>query len=166
MRAAGSGRRTAQQVCCLCGQIQDRLPEGAVVYAHGVDLGTGQKLGCAQEQPCRRAAGAGGAYQMARPEAQRLRLSSQFPDALNISQRAQRGGAAQGNPESPVSLLLQVQAQLPGLGVNVVIGVCIHKADPGTVEIIQHQVAPALHDAPGLEQQNSLACPAGPRRRR
>lgn len=110
--------------------------------------------------------GAGGTHQMARPEAQCLRLLGQLPDTLHISQSAQRRGAAQGNPESPVSLCLQVQTQLLGLGVNVVIGVCIHKADPGAIEIIQYQIAPALHDTPGFEQQNGLACPAGPRRRR
>ena len=101
---------------------------------------------------------------MAQPHPGGQGLDGELPDAAGIAQGAQSRGAAHRDVAALVARLLQRRSDPVHLGVDVVIGVGVQQTHLRAEDVVQHQVAPVLRDAPPLQQQDALhpqPCSAG-----
>ena len=145
-----------QQCCGLPCQAGDDLVEGAAVHGDAGDLHTGQKQPGSQQQPSGRAAGAGGGDDVSQPHARSHGLDGDLPGAAHVAHGAEGRGGAHGNIAALVPRLLQRAADPVHLCIDLVIGIHVQQTHLGAEELVQHQIAPVLRDAPALQQQDAL----------
>ena len=142
-----------QQLRRAGGQLGHDLLKGFVIHADACNLRLRQLQRRPQQQSGGGPAGAGGADQMGRAHAGRLCLFGDLPDADHVAQRPQVGGPPHRNGIGPMALFRQLRAaSVHGL-VDVLVIVGVKKTDLGAIEIIQHQIAPVVRNAPLFQQQ-------------
>ena len=126
------------------------LLEGVGIHTKTCSLGLREKQRGAQHQTGGGTAGAGGRGHMADLNAGLLGLLRDLPDAPGVADGTQGGGAAHGDDIALVPLVGQHLAALAHLSVDVLIAVCVHKFHLRAENIVQHQVALVVCDAPLL----------------
>ena len=132
------------------------LLKGVGIHAQTCGLGLREKQGGTQHQTGGGAAGAGGGGHMADLDSGLLGLLRQFPDALGVADGAQCRGAAHGDDIALVSLVGQHLAALTHFGIDVLVTVGVHEFHLGTEDVVQHQVAFVVRDAPFFQDQGAL----------
>ena len=93
---------------------------------------------------------------MSQPHARSHGLDGDLPGAAHVAHGAEGCGGAHGNIAALVPRLLQRAADPVHLCIDLVIGIHVQQTHLGAEELVQHQIAPVLRDAPALQQQDAL----------
>ena len=137
------------------------LLEGVGIHTQTCGLGLREKQRGAQHQAGGGAAGTGGGGHVADLDAGLFGLLRDLSDAPGVADGTQSGGAAHGDDIALVPLVGQHLAALTHLGVDVLVAVCVHKFHLRAENIVQHQVALVVCDAPLFQDQGAAHTKAG-----
>ena len=85
-----------------------------------------------------------------------LGLLRHLSDAFGIADGTQGGGAAHGDDVALAAVGGQNLTALAHLGVDVLVAVGVHEFHLGTEDVVQHQVAFVVRDAPFFQDQGAL----------
>ena len=132
------------------------LLKGVGIHAQTCGLGLREKQGGTQHQTGGGAAGAGGGGHVADLNAGLLGLLRHLSDAFGIADGTQGGGAAHGDDVALAAVGGQNLTALAHLGVDVLVAVGVHEFHLGTEDVVQHQVAFVVRNAPFFQDQGAL----------